>query len=54
MLMSTKDKQYAETFNELIWPALDRAPEYSIASAVLAIPYFGSDYKERLQPYVEK
>ena len=52
--MSTKDKQYAGTFNELIRPALDRAPEYSIASAVLAIPYFGNHYRERLRPYVEK
>jgi endoglucanase len=54
LLMATKDKQYAGKFNELIRPALDRAPEYSIASAMLAIPYFGNHYRERLQPYVEK
>jgi hypothetical protein len=54
LLISTKDKKYAERFDKLIWHALDRALDYVIESAVLAMPYFGNDYKDKLEPYVEK
>jgi len=54
LLISTKDKKYADRFERLIWPALDRAMDYVIEPAVLALPYFGSDYKTRLEAYVEK
>ncbi len=54
LLMATKDEPYAKRFQELIWPALDRAPVYSIAAAVRALPYFDAAYRERLIPYVRK
>ena len=54
LLISTKDKKYAERFDKLIWPALDRALDYVLEPAVLAMPYFGKEYKEKLTAYVEK
>lgn len=54
LLISTKDKKYAERFDKLIWPALDRALDYVIEAAVLAIPYFGKEYKEKLTAYEKK
>jgi hypothetical protein len=54
LLISTKDKNYAERFNKLIWPALDRALDYVIEPAILAMPYFGNEYKEKLTAYVKK
>ncbi len=54
LYISSKDVQYADTFRTLIWPALDRFPQANIETAVLAIPYFGKGYKDRLVPYVKK
>ena len=54
LLMATKEKPYADRFQELIWPALDRAPGYSIAAAVRAMPFFDAAYREKLVPYVRK
>ncbi|HXY41346.1 MAG TPA: glycoside hydrolase family 9 protein, partial [Vicinamibacteria bacterium] len=54
LLMATKERAYAERFQELVWPALDRAPGFSIAAAVRALPYFGPEYRERLLPYVRR
>jgi endoglucanase len=54
LLITTKDKLYADRFQELIWPALDRAPAFSIASAVRALPFFDAAYREKLVPYVRK
>jgi hypothetical protein len=54
LLLATKEKAYAERFQELIGPALERAPAFSIAAAVRAIPLFGPEYKDRLLPYVRK
>jgi endoglucanase len=54
LLMATKEKPYADRFQELIWPALDHAPGYSIGAAVRALPFFDAAYRERLLPYVRK
>ena len=54
LLMATKEKPYADRFQELVWPALERAPGFTVAAAVRAIPFFGPEYKERLVPYVQK
>jgi hypothetical protein len=54
LLLTTKEKAYADRFQELIWPALERAPAYSVAAAVRAIPVFGPEYKERLRPFAVK
>ena len=54
LLMATKEKPYADRFQELVWPALERAPGFTVAAAVRAIPFFGPEYKERLVPHVRK
>jgi len=52
--MATREKPYADRFQELLWPALEAAPGFTVAAAVRAIPFFGPEYKERLVPYVRK
>jgi endoglucanase len=54
LLIATKDQKYADRFNELIWPALDRSLGRSISAAVRAVPYLDAAYKEKLRPYVVK
>lgn len=54
LYISTKDKKYADRFNELIWPVLENALQWNILTAVQAVPYFDADYKNKLKPYVEK
>ena len=54
LMICTKDKKYGDRFEKLIWSALDKAPEFAIETAALAIPYLGNEYKVKLEPYVEK
>ncbi len=54
LLATTRDAVYAQRFQELIWPALDRAPDRAISTAVQAVPYLDQGYAERLRPYVVK
>lgn len=51
---ATGDKAYLEQFDRQIWQALDRNVSNSIRTAMDAIPYMDSLYKEKLRPYVEK
>jgi len=53
-LIATGQKQYSDRFQELIWPALDRALGRTVETAVKALPYFDGGYRDRLFPYVEK
>jgi hypothetical protein len=54
LLMATKESRYTERFQELIWPALDRALGLSISAAVQAAPYLDGGYRQKLRPYVLK
>jgi endoglucanase len=54
LLITTKEKLYADRFEELVWPALDRATGFSIGAAVRAVPHLGPAYKEKLRPYARK
>lgn len=54
LLLATREKVYADRFQELVWPALERAPGFSIAAAVRALPLLGAEYRERLLPHVRK
>jgi len=54
LYISTKDEQYCERFDELIWPALDSTLAWSISVAVQAFPYMDSIYKNKLKDYVLK
>lgn len=54
LYITTKDKFYAEKFEEQLWPGMERGFNWTIGTAVSALPYMGSDFKEKLKPYVEK
>jgi hypothetical protein len=54
LLVTTKERPYADRFNELAWPLLDRGPGPSIVAAVRALPYLDAAYETRLRPYVVK
>lgn len=54
LFISTKNTQYADRFKKFIWTALDGSVDRNITLAMLAIPYFGSDYSKKLEPYVRK
>jgi endoglucanase len=52
LLATTREKSYAERFEQLIWPALERALDPTIAAGVRALPFFGPEYRQKLLPYV--
>jgi endoglucanase len=54
LFMTTNDEQYSKRFNELIWPQLDSALAWNLATAARAIPFMPRDYKTRLENYVVK
>jgi hypothetical protein len=54
LMTATKDRQYVDRFNELIWPALDQNASRTIALAARAVPVMDAAYAGRLRPYVEK
>ena len=54
LFITTKEEQYARRFNELIWPQLDSALTWNIATAAKAIPFMPKEYKARLEKYVVK
>ncbi len=54
LYITTKDKKYADSFQKGIWPILERFPEMTIENALIAVPYFGKEYKAKLEPYVKK
>jgi endoglucanase len=54
LLVTTKDAVYADRFEELVWPALDRETRWTLGTALRALPHFGPAYKERLRPYAVK
>ena len=54
LYISTGDKQYADKFNELLWPALERNVSNTILTALHAIPHMDASFKEKLRPYAVK
>jgi hypothetical protein len=52
LYISTGEQQYADKFQELLWPALDRNLSYIILTALHGIPHMEASYKEKLRPYV--
>ncbi len=54
LFITTKDQQYSKRFNELIWPALDRALAWTISAALQAYPHMDNEYKNKLKEYVIK
>lgn len=54
LYISTGEQQYANKFQELLWPALDRNVNFVLLTALNAIPHMDAAYKEKLRPYVVK
>jgi endoglucanase len=52
LYITTKNEQYYERFDELIWPQLDSALIWNIATAAKAIQYMPEGYKTKLEKYV--
>lgn len=53
LMITTKDPLYANRFEKLIWPALHMSVDRNIKLAIQAIPYYGDNYKKKLEPYVK-
>jgi len=54
LFISTGEKEYADKFEALLWPALDRNVNTVLPTALNAIPYMDAAFKEKLRPYVVK
>jgi endoglucanase len=54
LLVTTKDGLYADRFEELVWPALERGAVWTIGTAVRALPHVGPGFKEKLRPHAVK
>lgn len=52
LYISTGEKQYADKFQELLWPALERNVSFVILTALHGIPHMNPAFKEKLRPYV--
>lgn len=52
LYISTGEKQYADKFQELLWPALKRNVSFVILTALHGIPHMNPAFKEKLRPYV--
>jgi hypothetical protein len=54
LLMTTKEPQYVDRFNELLWPSLEKTAGRTIGVAVRAIPFLDGAFAQKLRPYVAK
>lgn len=54
LYVATGEQQYLERFEAMLWPSLDRNVNFSLMTALDAIPYMDDNFKEKLRPYVEK
>ncbi len=54
LFKSTQKQVYADRFEEILWPGMERGSNWLMASAVRAVPVLGDEFKEKLQPFVEQ
>ena len=54
LYITTGEQQYADRFEELLWQTLERNVNFSIATALYAIPHMNATFREKLRPYVVK
>lgn len=54
LYVSTGEQQYADKYQELLWPLLDRNAGFAIGTALEGVPHMDASFKERLRPYVEQ
>ncbi len=54
LLMTTKEQPFADRFNELLWPSLEKSGGRTLSAAARALPHLGAAFAEQLRPYVVK
>lgn len=55
LYVATGEQQYADKFQALLWPALDRGVNsFVLLTALNAVPHMSAAFKEKLRPYVVK
>jgi endoglucanase len=54
LYITTGEQHYADKFQELLWPALERRVSSNILTALHAIPKMEASFKDKLRPYVVK
>lgn len=54
LLMTTKERAFRDRFDELLWPALDRAVGRGMGAAARALPFLDAGYAAKLRPYAVK
>ena len=57
LYIATREQQYANKFQELLWPVLDRSDRsinFVLPTALNAVPYMDASFKEKLRPYIVK
>ena len=54
LYITTGEKQYADRFEELLWPALERNVSFLLSTALEVLPYLDASFKEKLRPFVVK
>lgn len=52
LYIATKEKQYSDKFQELLWPALDRNLNFMLLTALHAIPHMDPSFREKLRHHV--
>ena len=56
LFITTREKQYADRFEELFWPSIERSGSNNISGSIMtaihAIPYMNASFKDKLRPYV--
>jgi endoglucanase len=52
LYITTRGERYRRRFDELLWPQLDSALVWNIATAAKAVPYMPPEYKSKLEKYV--
>lgn len=51
---ATHEKKYLDQFNAQIWTALDRSLNFSLQTALDAVPLMDAKYRKKLRPYIVK
>jgi endoglucanase len=54
LYICTQERQYADRFEELLWPAMERGINWNIRHAVRAVPFMDKAYREKLASFVQK
>lgn len=54
LFICTKDLRYADRFEELLWPAMEKGANWNMKHAVRAVPFMDKAYRKKLLPFVQK